>query len=1127
MEDFGWLIFIIAAWALIYAFVVERRRSRDAEQAGEKIALLEKRLGGLHGQVEKLLREAPGAVEAAAQPAAAPVTTVATVATAAPSPAVHTCSRCGYHLPSDYEFCIRCGAKVAKAAAKPEAVSAPPAVPAVSRPIPATTSASASESAPKTHAPLTVPKPVQPVSPVSAPAATSSPAPPPPAPGTPSSPLTVSKPAPPTSAVAAPAATSAPATPAPSKPTSPPLRINVPPAVASPGAAGPSAGEKTTPRPVAVPSFAQPKPTKPKRSIEEVLGMKLLPIIGIAIVVIGVGFLVGQAWHLFPHSVRALLLYAGSLGMLGLGIFLERRNRYQMLGHALIGGGWAVIATLTYAIGNRDSLRLFTYEPLDLSLLMLVIAAMVVHTLKYESQIVTGAAFLLGFLAIGMNPAPPFNLIAGGMLILGMTVIVIRRQWFELEATGIVAAYANHFIWLYRVYEEQGGRAIFPHHTASVALVIGYWVIFRASYLARKISAGQQETVSTVAALLNPILFLAVMKYQGFHPEWAWWLLLAMGAVEFTLGQLPVARRRRAPFQILSSLGFVLMVAAIPVKYSGNSLDLVWLAGAEAFLLAGVFTRERLFRAFGLIVSFLVAVHAADVLIEPLVEQVLGNQPQHDGRLSLVLAVIAATLYANAHVTRRLWPQLFAEQIEDLSLSVLSFVASAFAASAIYAYVPDPWIAVALALLLTWLSGTGKFFAIPEMVYEAHWIAGAAFIQVVVRDSAVITTWWKIPHRVLAFAVVAALLYLSSRFVRLSETLSKTVFSALYAWSATALLASLIWYQFQWPGWAVAVLWIALALALSIIGQYLGRVDLKWQAFALVVGSTLRALAFNFDLGQALSDQSGSMLSHISYRLFSVSLSALGIYLLARWAPLKEVRPVYTAIGTGLLAYLIYRESATPWTAVAWITLALVLSLAARRWKDRALLWQTHAMAAMAVLWSLYLFYFEPQYRGTRVQWITVSITAVLLYGLTWITNIKSMIGDERVCQAYAWAGSLLVSWLIWAQLNASNVSLAWAVFGVLLYELPDLLGSLKVDCTKAAASWHGQAYFALVSSFVYIFLANFNAPRAVGLDVFKDPHVVPVMLLPFLYFYVYWRVRRSAGSDEEQAKSMAKVVAA
>ena len=68
MEDFGWLfLLVIAGWALVYAFVVERRRSRDAEESRERVALLEKRLDVLHSQVERLQRGAPAAVEAAHQ----------------------------------------------------------------------------------------------------------------------------------------------------------------------------------------------------------------------------------------------------------------------------------------------------------------------------------------------------------------------------------------------------------------------------------------------------------------------------------------------------------------------------------------------------------------------------------------------------------------------------------------------------------------------------------------------------------------------------------------------------------------------------------------------------------------------------------------------------------------------------------------------------------------------------------------------------------------------------------------------------------------------------------------------------------------------------------------------------
>src|SRR5262249_54130045 len=159
---------------------------------------------------------------------------------------------------------------------------------------------------------------------------------------------------------------------------------------------------------------------------------------------------------------------------------------------------------------------------------------------------------------------------------------------------------------------------------------------------------------------------------------------------------------------------------------------------------------------------------------------------------------------------------------------------------------------------------------------------------------------------------------------------------------------------------------------LSVAAQALKRSDFRWQAFVLVLLSAVHALLFNFDL----TDKFHS----VSYRLISVSVVALGIYLLARWAPISRLRPVYTVLGTLLLALLAYRETKetlAPWTAVAWISLALVLCLAARWWKDRPLLWQTHFLAALALGWTIYC-NFAQQYRGTLVQRITVGIIAAV-----------------------------------------------------------------------------------------------------------------------------------------------------
>src|SRR5215472_638125 len=145
-----------------------------------------------------------------------------------------------------------------------------------------------------------------------------------------------------------------------------PFRLNVPMAPAAPPA----------PRPTAAPMFssiAKPAPRKRSRSFEEMVGVKLLPILGIAIVVLGVAFLVGSKWGLFPHWLRVLILYVSGAALLWSGIVLERKGRYQTLGRALIGGGWAVGVLVTYAIANVEPLRLLYSKNLDLFLLLAVI----------------------------------------------------------------------------------------------------------------------------------------------------------------------------------------------------------------------------------------------------------------------------------------------------------------------------------------------------------------------------------------------------------------------------------------------------------------------------------------------------------------------------------------------------------------------------------------------------------------------------------------------------------------------------------------------------------------------------------------------------------------------------------
>ena len=381
--------------------------------------------------------------------------------------------------------------------------------------------------------------------------------------------------------------------------------------------------------PQAEPVVAEPKPQKAKRfsaSMEEAVGTNWLPKIGTVLLVVGVGSFLASRWEQMSAIMRIALFYFAGGGLLGAGIYWERKENFKVLGRVLIGGGWAIFYITTAAAYHLHSAKVLDSVVLDLFLLLLVAGLMVWHALKYNSPTVTGMAFLLGFISLILSHTTVFSLLAGLILVSSMTVIVLRRQWFELEVFGILASYLCHLYWLYWIINPMGAEKHgFPEFWISVALLAAFWLIFRIAYLLHRISAKEQELVSTVAALLNPVLFLAVLRYQAYETKWAFTTLLTVGALEFFFGQLPVARHRKIPFQLLSSLGAILMVAAGPYKFSGNDLVLLWLAGAQAFLLAGIFAREKLFRWFGGIIFLLVAFYLLPVRLVPLAQLVLSG----------------------------------------------------------------------------------------------------------------------------------------------------------------------------------------------------------------------------------------------------------------------------------------------------------------------------------------------------------------------------------------------------------------------------------------------------------------------------------------------------------------------
>jgi hypothetical protein len=118
--------------------------------------------------------------------------------------------------------------------------------------------------------------------------------------------------------------------------------------------------------------------------LEEVLGMNLFAKFGIILLVTGFALLGRVALVAIGAGGRVALLYAAAATLLGGGIWLERKERYRLVGRTGIGGGWALLFFTTYAMHHVAAMQVMSSEVLNCALLLGVAIAMVAHTLRYQ-----------------------------------------------------------------------------------------------------------------------------------------------------------------------------------------------------------------------------------------------------------------------------------------------------------------------------------------------------------------------------------------------------------------------------------------------------------------------------------------------------------------------------------------------------------------------------------------------------------------------------------------------------------------------------------------------------------------------------------------------------------------------
>jgi uncharacterized membrane protein len=729
---------------------------------------------------------------------------------------------------------------------------------------------------------------------------------------------------------------------------------------------------------------APPKAPPPERhrlaEMEERLGANWLNKIGTAAFVIGVALLLNYSMHYLGPRGKICLGFGLSVALLAIGIIAERKERYRIAGRAVLGGGWALAYFTTYAMHNVAAVRLISSPTLGFALLLVVAVAMVAHTLRYNSQVATGFAYLLAFASVGASYIPIGALVAAVLLAASLAVVLRQRHWYALEPFAIVATYALHWMWLHQIYTAMGTHKPFPQFTASVVLLTAYWLVYLVSYFLRSGASPSEVQLLTASFLLNAVGYFIVLHQQSFYPALRFWFLLAAGVIYLGISAFAKLTNRRLSFILASTIGLALLLAAVPYRYSGGSQEILWLIEVEAFLIVGWRLPDRHLRRLGWAGS---AVLAGYVFVHDLVPRFAVPHPPNAARAWL-LAALAVAFYLNSRLRSR--SEEDAAEVDQIAAVASPGIATAFALAAAWIGFSFFWPALLWTFLAILLIELGKYLDDRAFRACAHFSAGFAAWRLLFINLFHTGSWHHISLRLLTVALSCAGFYLCAQRIKPARATEPVAaqdevaiwrarfagISGAYSFVATGLLAVLVWHEITTA--AVAIAWGLFGLVLLEAARSLRDFSFRLQAYLLLVASFARI--FIADLN------STAHVGPIPTPVLTVGLlAAIYYYAAIASADFTRIRAALLWFGAISLLALLRFELLAEWVAVGWAVLAVAFYVLGGRLNSTTFSGQCYVITILVgVRCAFDNFYQTGRWHFTTVRVATVSLTAILLY---------------------------------------------------------------------------------------------------------------------------------------------------
>jgi uncharacterized membrane protein len=773
---------------------------------------------------------------------------------------------------------------------------------------------------------------------------------------------------------------------------------------------------------------------------EALIGGSWLNVIGIVVFVVGMVLLAQHSLRQFGPTGKIATGVATSVVLLACGIFLERMERYRLLAWTLVGGGWALLYFTAYAAHNIEASRIIADPATGLVFMAGIAAGILIHSLKYRSQLVTGLAYGLGFFAVAITPLNAYTLLASALLAVSQIAVLRFLPWHYLALIAVAGTYLNHARWL---GETIGQR---PEFWLSQGIIGFYWVLFVTLGLIRSPRSRQESLIHLTVNVANAVSMLGLSAWQIWVLHGDTLYYLTASAMLAYAGAAGIARlsNRADIFRFDTSVSVILFAVTLPLALrpldiSTNWLAIYWVLGGIAVVGSGYLLRELMLRVEGyaLCGAALLAVFAFNLQSELSLA---------DWRSTLwwvapsVIAVFLGLSEWLRHVEGRRGVLPMASQFGQ----VYGYAATAILASFLWK-VSDPYL-----VGLCWFAAGLMFFeagtwrAQPLLRNQGYILFALSFAALLTINlfevypallgASPLARWVIVGTSAAAYYYLFWRLHREGRFAR---TAIEPALADLFSITGTVLLTILAWKELD-PA-IVALSWIALGLLLFEVGAWRPLPVLRSEGYVLFGLAFAALLAINlYEIYPSSLDFPGASLLA---RWAIVGISATACYYLF-WRLHREGRFARTAIepaladlfsitGTVLLTILAWKELDPVTVAVAWAVLALALFEVGSATGLTQIMRHSHAIAILT-FGRLFMANFVAvgEVMGISHRLLTVvPITALFYYFYTQTRGVRTYLPAGRhlqISRLYSWGGAIAL-----LALSRFELSRAYAVLGM------------------------------------------------------------------------------------------------